>query len=116
MDNDFFYSLDKLVEFGLGTAAATQMIQSMNAGIDNMRTPGVDNSMRSNMEAVYYVAKDGAPTGPFLLTEIARMALKGEVAKESYVWKPGMANWDLVENQEEIMRLIALMPPLVIAR
>lgn len=111
MNSDFFYSLDKLVEFGLGTAVATQMIQSMNASINNMRMPGVDNMMYPNTGSVYYVAKDGVPEGPFSLTEIVRMISRGEVVRESYIWKPGMREWTLVEKQNEIMGLVALIPP-----
>jgi hypothetical protein len=40
-----FSALDKLVSFAQGQAIQTQMTQSMNAAIANMRIPGAGNPM-----------------------------------------------------------------------
>lgn len=111
MNEDFYYSLDKLVEFGLGLSVANQMIQSMNNSIANMTTPGVDNLMQANKEPIYYVEQDGKATGPFSPTELARLISDGKVVKETYVWKPGMPKWDLAENLQDVLRLVAMTPP-----
>lgn len=111
MNNDFFYSLDKLVEFGLGASVATQMIQSMNSSIANMTTPGVDNLMQANKEPIYYVALNGIATGPYSTTELARLIVDGKVVKETYIWKPGMAKWDQASNLQDVLRLVAMTPP-----
>ena len=46
MDNDSFYSLDRLIEFGLGINIANQMIKVMNDSFQQMYVPGADNPMK----------------------------------------------------------------------
>ncbi|WP_165249493.1 DUF4339 domain-containing protein [Adlercreutzia sp. ZJ141] len=111
MSNDFFYSLDKLVEFGLGATVAAQMTQSMNSSIANMTTPGVDNGIQINGQSIYYAAIDDVAAGPYSATELARLIADGKVLKETYIWKPGMIKWDLAENLQDVLRLAALTPP-----
>lgn len=111
MDDSDFYSIDRLIEFGMGAAVAAQMANSMNVGLQQMKTPGVDNPMIPATESVYYVVLDGAAAGPFSVTELSRLIAEKKVCKETYVWKPGMPQWGLAENVEEVLKLVALTPP-----
>lgn len=111
MNDNFYYSLDKLVDFGLNLAVAQQMVQSMNSTISNMTVPGVNNPMQPNKESVYYVAINGKAEGPYSATELARLVVDGKVVKETYIWKPGMTKWDLAENLADVLQLVALVPP-----
>ena len=43
MDENSFYSIDRLVEFGLTLGVATQMANSMNASLQAMQIPGARN-------------------------------------------------------------------------
>ena len=45
MDNNSFFSIDKLVEFGMGMAIAQQMVQTMNKSMVDMHIPGAMNPM-----------------------------------------------------------------------
>ncbi len=110
--SDNFYSMDKLVEFGMGMAIANQMAQSMNQTLNHMQIPGAGKSMQnSNTETVYFAVLDGKAAGPFSLIEIARLISEKRIVKETYIWKPGMQKWDLAENVNEILKLVALIPP-----
>ena len=111
MDESFYYSLDRLVEFGLGASVASQMISSMNQSIGSMTTPGAGNVMLPNDGALYYVANAGTAEGPFSATELARMLRDGDVGKETYIWRPGMVKCDLALNMPEVLRLVAIVPP-----
>lgn len=111
MDDSNFFSMDKLVEFGLGMAVAKQMAESMNASLAQMSIPGAGKVQDQSYEKVYFVAIDGRSEGPYALTEIARLVDAGKIHKETYVWRPGMANWDLAENVDGLLKLIALTPP-----
>lgn len=115
MDENFYFSLDKLVEFGLGASVATQMINNMNQSINSMTTPGVNNTMLNagSTEPLYFVALDGSAQGPYSSTELARMINEGSIVKETYLWKPGMDKWDLAQNIPEVLRLVAMVPPAV---
>lgn len=106
-----FYSIDKLVEFGMTSAAATQMVNSMNQTFNHMQMPGVGKAMPENKEDIYYTVINGEQSGPFSLTDISRLISEKKIVKESYLWKPGMKGWDLAENIPEVLRLVAITPP-----
>ena len=111
MDESNFFSMDRLIEFGMGVAVAKQMADTMNQSIAQMSVPGAGKVSDQSYEKVFYVAVDGNAEGPYSLTEIARLVGDHKIHRETYVWKPGMANWDLAENVEELLKLIALTPP-----
>ncbi|OUO20507.1 DUF4339 domain-containing protein [Collinsella sp. An307] len=115
MDESSFYSIDRLVEFGLTLGVATQMANSMNAGLQAMRMPGARNPMQPNALAedqpLFYVVLDGKSVGPLATSELSRFIAEKRVTKETYVWKPGMQNWQLAENVPEVLRLVAMTPP-----
>jgi hypothetical protein len=56
-------------------------------------------------DAVFYAILDGKQAGPFSETELARLIAEKKVAKEIYVWMPGMKNWQLAENTPAVLRL-----------
>lgn len=111
MSNNNFYSIDKLVEFGMGLGIATQMAASMNHILAQTEIPGAGQVMPNQTETVYYAVLDGKQAGPYSLTEVARLIAEKKIVKETYVWKLGMSKWDLAGNVEEVLRLVALTPP-----
>ena len=115
MDESSFYSIDRLVEFGLSLGIATQMASSMNASLQAMQVPGARNPMQPNMLAedqpLFYVVLGGKSVGPLATSELARLIAEKRVTKETYVWKPGMPDWKLAESVPEVLRLVAITPP-----
>lgn len=106
-----FYSMDKLVEFGMSMAIANQMASSMNQSLNQMHTPGVGKSMTANTENIYFAVIDGKQSGPYSLTELSRLITEKKIVKETYIWKPGMPQWELAENISEVLHLVAITPP-----
>lgn len=115
MDESSFYSIDRLVEFGLTLGVATQMANSMNASLQAMQIPGARNPMQPNSLAedqpLLYVVLDGKSVGPLATSELSRLIAEKRVTKETYVWKPGMSDWQLAESVPEVLKLVALAPP-----
>lgn len=111
MNDDNFYSINRLVEFGLGLAVAQQMVGSMNNAMRNTFIPGPHNAPASVPIKVYYVMLEGKQAGPFDEPELSRIIADGKVTKDTYVWKPGMAKWETAENVADVLRLVALSPP-----
>jgi hypothetical protein len=109
--NTDFYSMDKLVEFGMSMAIANQMASSMNQTFNQMQVPGAGKTMPTATDNIYFAVIDGKQSGPYSLTELSRLIAEKKIVKETYVWKPGMAKWDLAENVDEVLRLVALTPP-----
>jgi hypothetical protein len=89
------------------------MVQMMNHAMTTMHVPGTGNPMQQPVQAgrVYYAMLDGKQAGPFSETEVARLIGDKKIAKETYVWHPGLREWKTAENVPEILRLAALSPP-----
>jgi hypothetical protein len=115
MDENNFYSIDRLIEFGMSMAIARQMIQSMNDMMANMHIPGAMNPMHTQEprqpNQMFYAILDGKQAGPFSETELTRLIMEKKVVKETYIWIPGMKEWQLAENVQSVLRLVALKPP-----
>jgi hypothetical protein len=113
MSESNFYSMDRLIEFGMGMAVARQMVRSMNETMATMRVPGAGNPMPQSapVQRIYYAVLGGKQAGPFSETEIVRLIADKKLSKETYVWYPGLAAWKTAENVPEVLRLVALTPP-----
>lgn len=113
MNTDNFFSIDRLVEFGLGIGVAQQMVKSMNHALQNTYIPGAMNPMAGMPGALsaFFVILDGKQAGPFSEEELTRLISQGTVSKTTHVWKAGMPKWELCENVPEVLRLVALCPP-----
>jgi hypothetical protein len=106
MNDDNFASIDRLVEFSLGIAVAQQMTASMNQAIQNTLPSGP-----KVVSTRYHAMFDGKETGPFTEDEFSRLIVEGKVNKTTYVWRPGMTNWQRAEDNPEALRLVALASP-----
>ena len=113
MNNDqSFFSVDRLIEFGLGMAVAQQMVGMMNQAMQGMYIPGSIQAMPAPTQpaasavspatSIFYVALDGKQVGPLG---------ESNVTKDTLCWQPGMACWQPVEQTPEVLRLVALAPP-----
>lgn len=114
MNSDNFFSIDRLVEFGLGIGMAQQMVNSMNHALQHTYIPGTMNAMApmpARPSVPLFLALDGKPAGPFSEEDVTRLIAQGTVTKATYVWRAGMPNWDLCQNVPEILKLVALCPP-----
>ncbi|MDR2650800.1 MAG: DUF4339 domain-containing protein [Prevotellaceae bacterium] len=108
MNNDSFFSTDRLIEFGMGLAVAQQMVQTMNHAINNMQVPGTMNPIQ---QQIYYAIIEGKQAGPFSEAELSRLIAEKKITKETYIWKPGLVKWEIAEKLPEILKLVALLPP-----
>jgi hypothetical protein len=111
MNDNSFFSIDRLVEFGMGLAVARQMASTMNESMSRMYVPGAMNPMQSPIQSVYYAMIEGKQAGPFSESELSRLISEKKVVNETYIWKPGLAKWEIAEQLPEVLKLVALSPP-----
>jgi hypothetical protein len=111
MNEDSFFSIDRLVEFGMSMAVAQQMIQTMNNAMSNMNVPGAMNTMQTPTQQFYYAMINGSQAGPFSDQELSRLITDKKISKETYMWKPGLSKWEIAEKLPEVLKLVALSPP-----
>ncbi|MFM2195262.1 MAG: hypothetical protein RL092_862 [Bacteroidota bacterium] len=110
MNDDSFFSVDRLLEFGMSMAIAQQMVNTMNMAMNNMNASGVTTPISSH-PALYYAVLDGNPAGPFSEKELSQLITEKKILKDTYVWKPGMLQWQFAEKLPEVLKLVALTPP-----
>lgn len=110
MNEDSFYSMDRLIEFGLEMSIANEMVQIMNASIRNMVVPGAGNHMQQPA-SLYYAILDGNQAGPFSESEVTQLISNKRITPETYMWRPGMPDWKKVSGIPDVLRIVALTPP-----
>ena len=111
MDNSSFFSIDRLIEFGLGMGIARQMVGMMNQSMQSMYVPGSIQSMPSSIAQTYFVAINGQQVGPLNDSELSQLISQKKVTKDTLAWMPGMIGWKPIEQVPAILKLVALTPP-----
>jgi hypothetical protein len=112
MDDSNFFSIDKLIEFGLGMAMSKQMVESMNQTIANMQIAGTMNLNQINNDVtLYYFVLEGKSIGPFSIQETISLVQQKKITKDTLAWKPGYPSWMKIENDPFLLKYIALQPP-----
>lgn len=111
MDDNSFFSIDRLVEFGLGMAMARQMVNIMNESMQTMYIPGSANNIRQPQQNDIYVAINGQSVGPLSANEFLHLVNDKKATKDSLAWMPGLLNWKPIEQIPAILKIVALTPP-----
>ena len=118
MNETNFYSLDRLVEFGLSMAFATQMIEVMNQSLMTMQTPranilwpgGLPHLDTPHTDNIYVIL-NSEKLGPLSGREFASLVTRNEVTKNTKAWIPGLLAWKEVQEIPSLLKIIALTPP-----
>ncbi len=111
MNDNSFFSIDSLIEFGMSMAVAQQMVNTMNVAMSQMNVPGTDNQLQNSHNQFFYAIIEGNQAGPFTEQELKRLILDKKITKETSLWKPGLINWEIAEKLPEVLKLVALVPP-----
>lgn len=59
----------------------------------------------------YTVNVNGQNVGPCNIQQLQQMVQTGQLTRQTYVWKQGMANWELAGNVQELSTLFGAVPP-----
>ena len=78
--------------------------QPQQSGMTPPPIPGAAN-------VAYLVAANGQQFGPFNMQQLQQMVQNGLMNAQTYVWKQGMANWELAGNVQELAPLFGAVPP-----
>jgi hypothetical protein len=93
----------------MGGAMGGQMANMMNQMGNNMHQQ--QNTPPPPPQIQYSISVNGQTAGPFNWQQLQQMAQSGQLSINTYVWKQGMANWDLAGNVQELASLFAPPPP-----
>ena len=111
MNDNNFFSIDRLLEFGMGMSMAQQMVKVMNETMQTMYVPGSPQNIAAPQSLSIYAAIDGKSVGPMTELEFSALVSEQKVTKDSLVWTPGMLGWKPLQEVPSILKIIALAPP-----
>jgi len=63
------------------------------------------------MQIRYMVAVNGKQEGPYSYDELRQLVTKGELTKDSFVWKEGMQQWTAAGTVNELADIWTFVPP-----
>lgn len=95
----WFYPMNGLYAYQMGTAYG-QLLMDMRAQV-----PGQPNGN------IYYVADSGKSEGPYSFDELRVLIREGKVTRDTYLWKPGMTDWQYAVSINEVTPLVSQLPP-----
>lgn len=115
-------NMDAGSQGGGGMNPAGMMTGMMMGGAMGQQMAGMMQNMGQQMQGAmntppplpnvqYHVSMNGAQAGPFNMQQLKQMVQNGQLTKQTYVWKQGMANWDLAGNVQELALLFTPSTP-----
>lgn len=107
---------------GGGFNPAGMMTGMMMGGAMGQQMAGMMNNMGQTMNqsmntppptplVQYTLNVNGQNMGPFNMQQMQQMVQNGQLTKQTYVWKQGMAGWELAGNVQELASLFGAVPP-----
>ena len=107
---------------GGGINPAGMMTGMMVGGAMGQQMAGMMNNMGQQMNTAmntpppvpsiqYMVAVNGQTSGPFNMQQMQQMVQMGQMTQQTYVWKQGMAGWDMAGNVQELAMLFMPQMP-----
>ena len=98
---------------GLGAGLGVGMMGQMGNAFQNQQFNGNGNASTPPPPPLvqFFVAVNGAQTGPFTLPQLQAMAVSGQFNKQSLIWKQGMSGWLAAETQAELNAVFSAVPP-----
>ncbi len=107
-----------MMGMAMGGAMGGQMANMMNgmgqAQQQAMQQPQQQMApppMPGAVNVTYMVSVNGQQFGPYNMQQLQQMVQNGQLTAQTYVWKQGMANWDLAGNVQELATLFGAVPP-----
>ena len=114
-------SLGQMGNFGMGGDSmnpAGMMAGMMMGGALGNQMAGMMNQMGGAMQgqmntpppmpqAQYMVSVNGQQSGPFNMQQMQQLVQNGQLNRNTYVWKQGMAQWEMAGNVAELTALFA---------
>ncbi|SHE39087.1 Membrane protease subunit, stomatin/prohibitin family, contains C-terminal Zn-ribbon domain [Mariniphaga anaerophila] len=95
--------------FGIGGAMGNQMGNmgsQLNTGQNQLHATPPPPPV-----SAIFVLVNNKQEGPFNLEQLKSYVQNGQITKETFVWKEGMAQWDKAENLPEIKHLFGTSTP-----
>ena len=106
-----------MMGMAMGGAMGGQMANMMNNGLgqaqQQAQAPQQQQMAPPPMppQVQYTLNINGQNMGPYNMQQLQQMVQNGQLTAQTYVWKQGMANWEMAGNVQELAMLFGAVPP-----
>ena len=109
-----FNPASMMASMAVGRVVGQNIADAMETAMLGMNQSANNNVTPSPVQTVaYHVAINGQATGPFAIATLTKMAIAGQFAASSLVWKAGMPAWVKAETVDELKGvLLNVIPPI----
>lgn len=97
--------------FGVGGAFGAQMGEMANVMHSQPTNQSTPPPPPPPPVASYHVLVNGVQQGPFDQQTLAQLIQNGQLTKQTYVWKQGMAQWALASDCADLQSMFGAVPP-----
>ena len=108
-------AMDQSMGMGFGAGMGMQMANSMMPQVGPWGAAPHASQPASvapePVEHVWHIAENGETKGPFSKADLGRMALNGELSRDTYAWTPGQSGWLHAGDVTELAQLFTVLPP-----
>lgn len=92
-----------MASMAMGGAVGSGMAGAIGGMMGGMNDP--KQTPPPPPQVQYSISIDGKQSGPFGWQQLQQMVQNGQLNKDTYVWKQGMAGWELAGNVQELNNL-----------
>ena len=117
-----------MMGMAMGGAMGGQMANMMNQMQPQMQQPQMQQPQMQQMPpqpqgmqmappppapvaVSYMISVNGQQYGPYNMQQLQQMMQQGQFTRQTYVWKQGMAGWEMAGNVMELSSLFGAVPP-----
>ncbi|HEX4142501.1 MAG TPA: SPFH domain-containing protein [Pirellulales bacterium] len=98
------------VGLGAGVAIGNQMAGNLGTAMASATAPGAA-APPSLAPTAFYVAVDGAQSGPYDRAALGTLVEQGKLNRDTLVWHSGLAQWATASSVPEVASVFAASPP-----
>lgn len=109
MEDNSNLSINNMVEFAMSISMASLFADAMNSAYKN--TTRFGNEQFTAPPRYIHVIVNGKTQGPLSLGEIISMIQSKDITPDTYMWKPGMADWKHAKDITNIGVTFDTTPP-----
>lgn len=96
---------------GMGFSMANQMGNAMAQGNTSSQNSAGQTPPPLPAQAAWFIVANGKQEGPYDENGMTQLAQAGNLTKDTFVWKSGMANWGKAETVTEMQAILGTVPP-----
>lgn len=100
------------VENLMGMAMMQQMMNQNNMMQQkNFQTTTTNTPPPPPPSVQFFISVNGQQAGPYNTDQLQQMIMQGQLTRQTYVWKAGMANWLTAGEVADLLPLFGATPP-----